>query len=1091
MALFQKSVLRKFLNDLDKTQLQQAWQLFKNHFHNPEVQRHIWDSKEEEYQEGFVRDLFVNILGYTLKPQPNYNLVLEKKTEADATKSDGALLRSETVIGVIELKDTDTTELDSIEKQVFGYKHKHKNCVYVITANFEKLRFYINDSIEYEEFDLFNLTENGFALLYLCLQQKNIENDITLRIKQASVAEEENVTKKLYAGYSDFKHKLLNNLVTQNPHYNKLELFKKTQKLLDRFLFILFAEDRLLVPPNSVRVILADWEKLQELDHYVPLYDRFKKYFCYLNKGHAGKQYDIYAYNGGLFADDEILDNIKVDDKLLYDGTKALSNYDFQSEVDVNILGHIFEHSLSEIEEVQAELEGKTVEKTKTKRKKDGVFYTPRYITKYIVENTVGELCRQKKEELEITSQEFAYRKRKDARENKLKKLDSYRKWLLELTICDPACGSGAFLNQALEFLIAEHRLIDELRAKLLGEKMVMNDMETEILSNNLFGVDINEEAVEIARLSLWLRTAQKGRKLSDLSRNIKCGNSLIDDPAVAGDKAFNWQKEFPQIFGPQEKNAPKKQPEQFIQKGKMIETSQEIYQPDTGDELENSPVRRERKFLNIDTRITNTDDNIVNEPLEPFRKQNHRGFDVVIGNPPYVDIKALPKEIIDYVFKNFESSNNRINLFAVFIERSLFILKRGGHFSFIIPSSLLTQESYKNLREILLSSTKIKSIVRLPNESFGGSAGEVKVDTIILTFENSSEKNRNIEILIYKGFERINEILAHNTDQYYKLNQDDWAIDEHKIFRINVNSEIGEIISKIESNTDKLINCADFCLGLTPYDKYKGHTPDQIEKRVFHSANKKDDTFKKLLAGNDVRRYFVQWGGDEWISYGDWLGAPREQRFFKEKRILVKQIIDWSDKRIWAALTEEELYNAQNAFNLIPKNNFKPEYLIAVINSNLMSFYLRKKFLEEFKDRFQKILIKDCKEFPVVKVADEVQLRFVEKVNIMLSRTKELHEAKKQLLQLLTSKYDGFSSSKKLEDWPSLSFKYFLKELTKQKVKLSLAEQTEWMQHFETEKAKANAIQQIIDSIDKEIDLMVYELYGLTEEEIKIVEGN
>src|SRR5215203_1306993 len=102
MALFQKSVLRKFLNDLDKTKLLDTWNVFKSHFHNPEVQKHIRDSKEEEYQEGFVRDLFVNVLGYTLKPQPDYNFVLEKKTEADATKSDGAVLRGETVIGVIE-----------------------------------------------------------------------------------------------------------------------------------------------------------------------------------------------------------------------------------------------------------------------------------------------------------------------------------------------------------------------------------------------------------------------------------------------------------------------------------------------------------------------------------------------------------------------------------------------------------------------------------------------------------------------------------------------------------------------------------------------------------------------------------------------------------------------------------------------------------------------------------------------------------------------------------------------------------------------------------------------------------------------------
>ena len=121
MPLFQQSVLKKYINDLNKESLQHAWLLFKLHFQNVTIQANIRDAKEEEYQEGFVRDLFVNIFGYTLKPQPNYNFVLEKKTETDATKSDGALLRSDSIIGVVELKDTSTTELEKIEKQVFGY----------------------------------------------------------------------------------------------------------------------------------------------------------------------------------------------------------------------------------------------------------------------------------------------------------------------------------------------------------------------------------------------------------------------------------------------------------------------------------------------------------------------------------------------------------------------------------------------------------------------------------------------------------------------------------------------------------------------------------------------------------------------------------------------------------------------------------------------------------------------------------------------------------------------------------------------------------------------------------------------------------
>jgi hypothetical protein len=110
-------------------------------------------------------------------------------------------------------------------------------------------------------------------------------------------------------------------------------------------------------------------------------------------------------------------------------------------------------------------------------------------------------------------------------------------------------------LNQALEFLIAEHRYVDELQAKLMGDSLILSDVENSILENNIYGVDLNDESVEIAKLSLWLRTAQKGRKLNSLNNNIKCGNSLIDDPEVAGDKAFSWEKEFPGVFPPLEAN--------------------------------------------------------------------------------------------------------------------------------------------------------------------------------------------------------------------------------------------------------------------------------------------------------------------------------------------------------------------------------------------------------------------------------------------------------------------------------------------------------------------------------------------------------
>ncbi len=556
MEIFQKSVVNNHLINLDKEQVDKAFNKFKENY-SPAKISEIRKLKEEEYQDGFLREIFVDIFGYTLKPADNYDLAREFKNQSDGKKADGAILKDGKAIVVIELKSTKTKDLTSITEQAFNYKNNQPDCKYVITSNFRKLRFYIDYSNEYEEFDLFNLQKQEFELLYLILHKDSIFSDLPLKLKTETKFHEENISDKLYKDYSNFKHKIYNNLIKNNPQYDKLTLFKKSQKFLDRLLFVFFAEDTGLVPPNAISKIVEQWEALQELDEYKTLYSRFVKFFEHLDKGHKYKTYELPAYNGGLFAPDEILDHIRIDDEILKDDALKLSAYDFNTDVDVNILGHIFEHSLNEIEEITAEISASMghAPLASSKRKKDGVFYTPKYITQYIVENTVGKLCSEKREELNIKEIEFdGTFKTKDgklsAKGKKLfKTLNNYKKWMLSLKIIDPACGSGAFLNQALIFLIEQHKQIDDIIAELTGEAMRLFDTDKAILENNLYGVDINEESVEIAKLSLWLRTAQKGRKLSNLNSNIKCGNSLIDDPTIAGDKAFDWNKEFPKIF--------------------------------------------------------------------------------------------------------------------------------------------------------------------------------------------------------------------------------------------------------------------------------------------------------------------------------------------------------------------------------------------------------------------------------------------------------------------------------------------------------------------------------------------------------------
>ena len=452
MPIFQKSVIKKHLKNLDQEKVEKAFQTFRLNY-NPAKIEQIKTLKEEEYQDGFLREIFVDVLGYTLRPNENFDLQREFKNQTDGKKADGAILKDENAIAVIELKSTKTKDLTKITQQAFNYKNNQPECKYVITSNFQKIRFYIDYSTEFEEFDLFFLDRERFELLYLILHKESIFSNLPIKLKKETQFHEKEISEELYKDYSHFKNKLFNNLIANHPDDDKLLLFKKSQKLLDRFLFILFAEDSGLLPPNSISRIIKRFDILKEEDAYKPIYEIFKQYFGYMNIGRKGKKEsdNIPAYNGGLFYEDLLLNNLNIDDEILIDDLKKLSTYDFNTEVDVNILGHIFEHSLNEIEEVTAEIEGTVSDQKRTKRKKDGVFYTPKYITTYIVANTIGQLCIDKRKELDIEEIEYddSFLKKDKTLTVKGKKLfktlTEYKNWLTNLKVIDPSLAPNKF----------------------------------------------------------------------------------------------------------------------------------------------------------------------------------------------------------------------------------------------------------------------------------------------------------------------------------------------------------------------------------------------------------------------------------------------------------------------------------------------------------------------------------------------------------------------------------------------------------------------------------------------------------------------
>ena len=803
----------------------------------------------------------------------------------------------------------------------------HKGATWAILTDFEGIKVFNAEwkSVNYLQNQFFSINCNrfldNFEQLWLLsresLELGSIDKEAE---KWGKKAKKIPVDKQLLTDLTRFRELLTKNILKNNSSKNltEEELEEAVQRIIDRLIFIRTLEDKQLEAPVLQSLIRENANKRISKK----LNDAFRKID------------DV--YNSKLFTP-HLCEELEIDDdileKIMYGLFKTSDNtvhYDF-SAIDADVLGNIYEQYLGHILKKTAKRASLT--EGKAYRKEQGIYYTPTYVVDYIVKNTIGEIAKDKKFNLK------------------------------NIKVLDPACGSGSFLMKAFDYLVTldkkKNGEIAQTKLDLTGASASYG-RKVEILKENIFGVDLDPKAVEIAQLNLLLKTAEKKHRLPTLQENIKVGNSLIDDLAVAGDRTFKWEEEFKDVM-------------------------------------------------------------------------EDGGFDVVIGNPPYVDIKQLDPKIVRYFFDKYSTVENRMNLYAVFVERALSLLKDGGYFGFIIPNSILYNKSYQKIRTLLLDNVTLRKIIRLPDNVFQN----VKVETIILIYQKKeTTKKSNCEVFIYPREATINTINKENNAQVTDFNQKIWQTGNN-IINISTNSSLIKLLSRIEEETKPLINICDFSLGLTPYDKYKGHTKSQIEERVFHAKTKKNVTFKPLLSGENIVRYGVFYNGKEYISYGDWLGAPREQRFFTKPRIVIRQIISGKPPRIYAGYTEEEFYNAQIAFNLILKDEtkFSLKYLLSILNSKLMNFYHREKYLDPSKNLFQKILIVNAKKFPMKIISLEKQQPIIKLVDKMLSLNKRLKEIKDK--------------------------------------------QTDEKSRLEKE----------IQKTDDEIDQEVYKLYGITKEEQKIIE--
>ena len=643
--------------------------------------------KEKPLQGQFLSEVLDRVLGYRLIVDPDQIHHQEPETSSKAVKGyrppDARLgwygPALDLTRAVLELK-APGTDLDARQgagygrltpvEQAFGYASKVDGCRWVLVGNFSELRLYRTDRGQgyCQRFFLADLADPDRLgdFLFLLSRPTLLGADPTgespvERLASQTHSEEERITKAFYVFYRDLRLDLFHQLRRDNPppaakqaadkaaaHQDRL--LELTQKLLDRCLFICFCEDTRLLPAKILTTALT-----ARTEGFVPVtrWQQLRGLFDAVDKGLPAMQ--INGYNGGLFAGDPELDALLVSDESL-DGIGALAGYDFETDLNVNILGHIFEQSITDLEAIRAAIRvnthGGTAERQLSRRKRDGISYTPDLITRFMVARAIGGWLAARLAAIEARHR--TGRPGPLATETRLRIWLDYLEVLGSIKILDLACGSGAFLVAAFDYLYAEYERVNRLIAELTGapRQRGLFDLDRQILQQNLYGVDLNPESVEITKLSLWLKTARRDKPLNNLDGTIRCGNSLVEPPGVDGPAAlatafaalpadarpFDWRAAFPEVFA-------------------------------------------------------------------------RGGFDVVIGNPPYVRQELLGG-YKPYLAQRYATFSVVADLYVYFYERGLELLGPDGKLSYIVTNKWLRAGYGEPLRHYFVERAEIEEIL-------------------------------------------------------------------------------------------------------------------------------------------------------------------------------------------------------------------------------------------------------------------------------------------------------------------------------------------------------------------------------------------
>jgi hypothetical protein len=1014
--------------------------------------------KETAVRPIFVDEVFKQLLGYTnFHIENDYTLVFEESIRRGsvdvAIGHFNSVSAKNEIVAPFELKGPDTDDLDRIMpgrgrspvQQAWDYAIDAPGSRWVLVSNCVEIRLYGfgRGRDAYELFDLSRLDEHEeFARLWLVLSASRFLGGLTDKLLRDTDDAYKDVTNVLYKDYKNLRDRLIAFLVdsSDGPRLASLQAIEVAQKTLDRILFIAFAERTDLLPEKLLeRASKAGNDFIPQ-----PLWKNFLSLFRAVDKG--SDRLLIPGYNGGLFAQDDVADELILPDELAKDVAK-LGQWDYKREVPVTVLGHIFEQSITDLEKLKAESRGEAPPDV-SKRKRDGVVYTPDMVTRFLVEQTIVRTLDERLARLKAVHDMAT-------QEGEKALWKAYLTDLRSLTIVDPACGSGAFLVAAFDELARQYRSVTE-RLKEMGETIDF-DIFDEIVTKNLFGVDLNAESVEITRLALWLKTARRHHKLQNLEDTIKVGNSLIEDKAYTP-RPFNWRKAFPQVF-------------------------------------------------------------------------KNKGFDVVLGNPPYVRMEFL-KEQKPYLEKQYVVAADRSDLYAYFFEKGVQLLKADGRLGYISSSTFFRTGSGANLRTFLTDGVAVETVVDFGDlQLFEGvttypaiiTAQKGKINSALPDAADAAPQGEDAASADNLSFLLVKDALPENLGRLFaasaqpmllsRLTSGSWRFESEELARMRDKITLGR------KTLGEVYGAPLYGIKTGLNEAFIIDTPtrDRLVKRDPKSA----DLLKPFLRGENIKRWRVESDGlflintpkgkvdiEQYPAVRDWLlpfrpelekRATQQEWWELQQAQLAYQPLMDSRAIVFPDLSQGPKFGIcdSTAFfdcTLFFMDNSDP-VLVTLLNSKVSWSFLFS-ISNPMRGGIWRVRLKSqyVEQLPIPDMPPAARTRLANLGEACTTAARERHAVQSavqhRLLDLAGS--DRRKLTGKLEEWHTLDFKAFMAEIKKAfRAEIPLKQRGEWEAYLAENRAAVLKLSETIAAAERDIDHIVYGLFDLTPDEIALLEAS